>query len=145
MFLEESGLGKARPAARLKTSRPAAYVELLELVKVHGYDLTRQLDRLLPPEEVAAHWYDKVYLPTLESIREHGLPELFEEANEADLFLAIHRRMRLVYFEQEGPSVDETVRSTRDQIAPKRKPSETLKAFGDMALPKSPSKGSPKS
>jgi hypothetical protein len=136
-FLEESGLAKAGRGGRMKTSRPVGYVQLLEHVKVHGYDLCRQLDRLLPPEEVAAHWYDRVYLPTLESIRQHGLPELFEEATDADLFLAIRRRMRLTYFEQEGPTVEETVKTAKDEVAPKRKaskPSAAMKAFGEMAL-----------
>jgi hypothetical protein len=132
-FLEESGLRKARPGARLPTSRPVGYIQLLEHVKIHGYDLCRQLDRVLPPEEVAAHWYDRVYLPTLETIREHGLPELFEEATEADLFLAIKKRMRLTYFE-EVPSLEEAVRSTREEATPRRKPSAVLKAFGDMTL-----------
>jgi hypothetical protein len=134
VFLEESGLAQARPGARLRTSRPVGYLELLEHVKVHGYDLCRQLDRVVPPVEVAAHWYDRVYLPTLETIREHGLPELFEEATGADLFLAIQRRMRLVYFEREAPTLEQTVQEARERLAPRRKPSEALKAFGEMAL-----------
>ena len=134
VFLDESGLGRARPGARLQTSRPVGYIQLLEHVKIHGYDLCRQVDRVLPAEEVAAHWYDRVYRPTIETIREHGLPELFDEATEADLFLAINKRMRLTYFEQEAPSVEETVRSIEDEATPKRKPSEALKAFGEMAL-----------
>ena len=143
VFLEESGLGKARPEARLRTSRPVGYLELLEHVKVHGYDLCRQLDRVLPPEEVAAHWYDRVYLPTLDAIRDHGLPELFDEATEADLFLAIQRRMRLVYFEREAPSVEETVQQAAHEVTPRRKPSGALKAFGEMAL-QTASKATPK-
>ena len=139
VFLEESGLAQARPRARITTRSPAGYLELLEQVKVHGYDLTRKLGRVLDPVEVASHWYDKVYEPTLDSIREHGLPELFEEASEGDLFLAIQRRMRLVYFELEGPSIDEAVKSAKDEIKPKRK-SEALKALGDLTLPKPASK-----
>jgi hypothetical protein len=133
VFLDESGLLRARPGARLRCSRPVGYVQLLESVKVHGYDLCRQVDRLLPPEEVAAHWYDHVYRPTLDTIRHHGLPELFDEATEADLFLSIRRRMRMTYFE-EGWSVEETVESTKDELAPKRKASKALKAFGEMTL-----------
>ncbi|MGH9118554.1 MAG: ParB/RepB/Spo0J family partition protein [Acidimicrobiales bacterium] len=144
VFLEESGLAQARPGARITTRSPAGYVELLEQVKVHGYDLTRQLGRVLAPEEVAAHWYDKVYRPTLDTIRTHGLPDLFEEATEGDLFLAIQRRMRLTYFEREGASVDETVKMAMDEITPKRKGSEALKAFGDLALPKPAPRSSPK-
>lgn len=128
-FMEESGLDRARPEARIESSSPAGYAELLEQVKVHGYNLTRELGRVLAPEEVARHWYDRVYLPTLGSIREHGLPELFEEAMEADLFLAIHRRMRLLYFEPEGPSYEETVKLAKEEARPKRR---VTSAIGDL-------------
>ena len=41
MFLDESGLGRARPDAVIEFSRPGGYPELLEFVKAHGYDLAR--------------------------------------------------------------------------------------------------------
>jgi hypothetical protein len=141
VFLDESGLAEVRPDARLQTSRPGAYLELLEHVKAHGYELSARLGRLVPKDEVAAHWYDKVYEPTLATIREHGLPELFDTATEADLFLAIQRRMRLIYFEREAPSLEETVREAKDVVKPRRRTSEALKAFGELAMPSPPSSG----
>src|ERR687895_2225622 len=64
-LLEESGLARSRPdAARIEFARPRGYPECLESIKAHGYDLARAGDGTLPPmEEVAADWYDNVYLP----------------------------------------------------------------------------------
>jgi hypothetical protein len=132
VFHEESGLDRALPGVRIECSSPAGYVELLEQVKVHGYDLVQRLDRVLSPPEVADHWYDRVYRPTLESIREHGLPELFDEPD-GDLFLAIHRRMRLLVYEQDEPSYEATVRQTKAEARPRRKtPTEALRAIADL-------------
>ena len=63
MFLEESGLGRARPDALIEFSRPGGYPELLEIVKAHGYDLARRRDALPTREQVAADWHDSVYRP----------------------------------------------------------------------------------
>jgi hypothetical protein len=39
MFMDESGLARTRPDARIRFSRPAGYLELLENVQIHGYRL----------------------------------------------------------------------------------------------------------
>jgi hypothetical protein len=120
VFLDESGLARACPDVRIEVSSPSGFAELLEAVKVHGYDLCRQLGRFVEPDEVARHWHERVYLPALSAVREHGLPELFETELEGDLFLALHHRMRLVYFEREGPSYEDTARMTRAEATARR-------------------------
>jgi hypothetical protein len=123
LFMEESGLARLDPPVRIDASTPTAYVELLEHVKAHGHDLMRERARLLEPEEIARHWYERAFQPALTSIREHGLPELFEVATEGDLFLAIHRRMRLMYFEHpDGPGYEEAARRARQEARPHRRP-----------------------
>lgn len=66
IFMEESGLDRARPEATIEFSRALGYVELLDLVKVFGYHLMIEEERVLAREEIAARWYDDVYLPTVE-------------------------------------------------------------------------------
>ncbi len=100
LFLDESGLGRARPEARIAFSRPNGYVELLEQVKVHGYHLMQERGEVVPREEVAGDWYDRVYLPGVGSIRAEGLSDLFPEATEGDLFLWVQQRRRLMYPER---------------------------------------------
>jgi hypothetical protein len=93
IFMEESGLVRARPQLRLRFSRPVGYLELLENVQIHGYHAMRAAGRVLPPEVIGVDWYERVYLPTLEAIRREGLDEA-SDATEADLFLCVYQRRR---------------------------------------------------
>jgi hypothetical protein len=90
MFLEESGLGRARPDAVIEFSRPGGYPELLELVKAHGYDLARRKGSLPSAEEVAADWYDGVFVPGVAALRREALPDMYSYKTDADLFLWVY-------------------------------------------------------
>jgi hypothetical protein len=91
-----SSLARSRPgAARIEFARPRGYPECLESIKAHGYDLARAGDGTLPPvEEVAADWYDNVYLPGVAAVDRARLRELYPLKTEADLFLWIYERRR---------------------------------------------------
>jgi hypothetical protein len=114
LFMEESGLAWARPEAHIDLSRPHGYVELLEQVKVHGYHLMMERGQVLPPEEIAADWYDWVYLPAVVAIHNAGLFELFPRAREGDLFLWVQQRRRELFAELGPRSIEEDVRALRD-------------------------------
>jgi hypothetical protein len=73
LFMDHSGLGRARPDAVIEFSRPEGYPELLEVVKAYGHDLMRERAELLDPSDIAAAWYDKVYLPACEAIHPTGV------------------------------------------------------------------------
>ena len=109
LFMEGSGLASARPGASIKLTRPHFYAELLELVKVHGYDLMREQNRLLTPGEIAAHWYEHVFVPTTEAIRREGLLEAFPRSTAADLFLVTWQQRRALFPERRDLSLEETV------------------------------------
>src|SRR4051812_38619265 len=94
IFLEDSGLAEARPAVRVLVSRPAHYLELLENIQVHGYHLMRVGRRVLENSEIAANWYDAIYLPTLAAIDGVRLDHLYRDAPTGDLFLILHRHRR---------------------------------------------------
>ena len=93
-LLRESGLSDARPDAVIEFSRPGGYPELLELIKAHGYDLARRRGELPTPEEVAADWYDHVYLPGVAAARREDLAEVYTYTTDADLFLWVYQRRR---------------------------------------------------
>lgn len=93
-FMQQSGLDRARPTARIDFRRPQGFAELLAVIKAHGYDLMMREDTVLPPEKIAADWYDRVYLPTVESIRWEKLLELEAESTEGDFFLWVVQRRR---------------------------------------------------
>ena len=115
LFMEESGLDRARPEANIVFSRPNGYVELLELVKVHGFHLMMERGQVLPVDEIAGDWYDRVYRPTVDQIRAAGLQTAFPGTTEADLFLYVWQRRRAIFPETGGMSLEETVRSVSEQ------------------------------
>jgi len=73
-----------------------------------------QRGEVLSPEKIAADWYDRVYLPTVEAIKREGLWELFPEATKGDLFLWVTQRRRELFPERGGMETDEAVRAARD-------------------------------
>jgi hypothetical protein len=109
VFLEDRGLAEAGRVGRLSASRPAVYLELLENVQVHGYHLMRGQDRVLGDAEIAADWYDTVYLPTIRAIERHVLGEEYRRAPDADLFLMLHQRRREGFSSCGCPPLDETL------------------------------------
>jgi hypothetical protein len=47
--------------------------------------------------QIAADWYDAVYLPTLAAIERLRLDRLYRDTPPGDLFLILHRHRRLGY------------------------------------------------
>lgn len=96
-FLKRSGLGRVRPDADIRFSRPQGYNQLLERVKIHGFHEMQERGEVMTSEEVAADWYDRIYLPRIQLIEEIGLPDLFPGVTEADLFLMVHERLHSLF------------------------------------------------
>ena len=69
-------------------------MELLEHVRLHGYDRLVSASRRLPAAELAADWYERAYLPALEVIEREGLADACPEATDADRVLYLHQRRR---------------------------------------------------
>ncbi len=119
-FMEESGLARARPVARMiDLTRPQGFAELLDLVKVHGYDMMIERGEVLNRQDIAADWYDRVYLPAVESIRWEKLPELVPDSTEGDLFLWVLQRRR-EHVVDEGPQSFEGAASKASQDRERR-------------------------
>ncbi len=115
-FMQQSGLARSRPMARIDFTRPQGFVELLDVVKAHGYDMMMESGKVLQPHEIAADWYDRVYLPAVESIRWERLPELQVGSTEGDLFLWVLQRRREHDPQQEQQSLEDATRqAARDQ------------------------------
>jgi hypothetical protein len=96
LFHDESGLSRARPDADITFTLLDGYTQLRDIVKAHGYDLARRAGALPAPEEVAADWYDTVYLPGVEAARRAGLFEQYASwhSTEGDLFLWLYQLRR---------------------------------------------------
>jgi hypothetical protein len=90
-LLGESGLEQARPDVRVPCLSERSYAELLGAIKAHGHDLMRERGQVVPAAEVAAHWYDCDFLPTLGAAEDAGVVELLACCPPGELYLALHR------------------------------------------------------
>ncbi len=87
-FLEATGFDNLRPGVDLSVSVPGQYEHLLEHIKVHQYFMGIDFKRDdVTYEEAVAHWYDAVYLPLTEPIRERGVLRWFPGRTETDLYI----------------------------------------------------------
>ncbi|OQA18235.1 MAG: Universal stress protein family protein [Chloroflexi bacterium ADurb.Bin360] len=86
-FLEATCLHEARPEANLEVTAAGSYLQLEEHIAVHRYFMGEKARQEIPFCEAAAHWYDTVYLPVAEAIREYHLLKRFPQRTEADLYL----------------------------------------------------------
>jgi hypothetical protein len=109
IFLEDSGLAEGRPGVRLSVSRPAHYLELLENVQVHGYHFMRGRGRVAEKAEIAADWYEAIYVPTLDAIGRVNRGRRYRDAPAGDLFLVLHRHRRDAFPSTGCPHLAQTV------------------------------------
>jgi hypothetical protein len=99
----------------IEFSPPGGYPEVLEAVKVHGYDMARRLGALPSPEDVAADWYDAVYLRGVAALRREALPEMYSYKTDADLFLWTYQRRRALRVTDAATGFDAAARDARRQ------------------------------
>ena len=86
-FLEATRLHETRPEANLEVTAAGRYQELEEHIAVHRYFMGQEEQREISFYEAATHWYDTVYLPVIEAIREYRLLKRFPKRTETDLYL----------------------------------------------------------
>lgn len=86
-FLTTTGLDEIRPDAALEVTCAGQFGTLLEHIEVHRHYMGNEQQREIPYREAVAHWYDTVYMPVVEIIRELGILHEFPKRTEADLYL----------------------------------------------------------
>ena len=87
VFLEKTGLLEVRPEAKVLASLHGKYEKILHHIHVHHYYLGLEQQRDVPYAEAVASWYDNVYLPTVESVREQNLLADFPGRTETDAYV----------------------------------------------------------
>ncbi len=92
-FLAHTRLDILRPAADLQVSVPGQYRHLESHVEAYRFLMEASDGSDLTYEQATARWYDDVYLPLVEAIREQGILRYFPGRTETDFFvwLARHR------------------------------------------------------
>jgi uncharacterized protein (TIGR00730 family) len=104
-FLFETGLDALRPEERIEFTLPGQYQKLYGHIAVHRHFAGLQEARRIPWAEAVARWYDEVYCPVADVIREERILDAFPERTEADLYLWIteHRHYLGERYGQEVP------------------------------------------
>jgi hypothetical protein len=97
-FLHETNIDHIRPNHGISITEPGRYAMMLDHIEVHRYlrdeELERQGDHVgLSWPEAVSSWYDNVYMPVVQAIRDYDLLHNFPGRTEADLYLwiALHR------------------------------------------------------
>ncbi|MGB5047971.1 MAG: universal stress protein [Caldilineaceae bacterium] len=92
-FLVYTKMAELRPEHSLAVTVPGQYEILMEMIDVHHYYLSREKNGKLPFDEAVTDWYDHIYLPLVEVVRERGILRSFPGRTETDLYawIAEHR------------------------------------------------------
>lgn len=121
-FLEKTRLDTLRPGNGVELTEPGRYQILLRHIFVHQYLRNMDLDSegatwRLDWEGAVASWYDNVYVPVVEAIREFGLLDQFPGRTEADAYLWItYHREDLASLYGLAPLTPEQAVSTFAQV-----------------------------
>jgi hypothetical protein len=86
-FLERTNLDQLRPGTEIPITIPDGYIRMLEHIAVHRYFMGLDWKRDISDDEAVMHWYDTVYLPVVEIIRESKIMQEFPGKTEGDLYL----------------------------------------------------------
>jgi nucleotide-binding universal stress UspA family protein len=90
-FLDRAELDKLRPGIDLSVTAPGAYRILDEHIDIHHYYMGLEQSHDIPFTEAATSWYDNIYMPTIQIIREKGLLRDFPDRTETDLYIWLAR------------------------------------------------------
>ena len=91
-FLERTQLDRVRPHASIAVSRLGRYDRILEDILGHRYFMGLQQYREVSIAQASASWYDNVYKPIADLIREYDILSHFPGRTEADMYLWITAR-----------------------------------------------------
>jgi hypothetical protein len=113
------------PDANIKLTIPDGFERMLEHIAVHHYFMGIDLKRDITEEEAIRHWYETVYTPIINVIRETNIIKDLPGKTEGDLYLWVldHQHYLL---EEEGAQLQAPEEAARtfvaDEIVPTRKP-----------------------
>src|SRR2546428_4715839 len=116
-FLERTQLDRVRPQASIAVSRLGRYDRIFEDILGHRYFMGLQQFREVDIAEASASWYDNVYKPIADLIREYDILSHFPGRTEADLYLWITARWLELSRTQKPAGPSEAIRAILLQAA----------------------------
>jgi hypothetical protein len=88
-FLTTSRLKELRPNANIEVTVSGLYDQLLLHIDVHRWFICDEVGSEVPYEDAVVSWYDHIYTPIIDVIRETVLMDEFPGYTEADIALLI--------------------------------------------------------
>ena len=117
-FLENTNLDKLRPEAEIAVTEPGQYTVIEEHIAVHHYFMGIDLQHEIQYPEAILDWYDNIYLPVVNIIRERGMLIDFPNRTEADMYLWIaDHRAALEEELQSQITVESAIEDLSDQYS----------------------------
>lgn len=89
IFLMKTNIFEILPEAKIEVSLPGQYDRLSEHIAAHRWYLGEQQESEVPYSKALLSWFENVYMPMVEIIRQNDLLELFPGRTETDLYLWI--------------------------------------------------------
>lgn len=86
-FLERTHLDKLRPGADLNVTVPGQYRVLEKQIELRRERMAEEQQPEISVDEAVTDWYDHIYLPVVEVIREQGILRDFPGRTETDLYV----------------------------------------------------------
>jgi hypothetical protein len=121
-FLERTALDSLRPDSNIKVTIPDGFDRMLEHIAVHRYFMGLDWKRDISEEEAVTHWYDTVYMPVVQVIRDTNILKEFPGKTEGDLYLWVLDHQRFLVDTGEPLQPPETAARTFVDKKPARKP-----------------------
>jgi nucleotide-binding universal stress UspA family protein len=91
-FLQATNLDRMRPGAALQMRVPGHYGAILAQIARHHAWMRHDSRRDdVPYPDAVVDWYDNLYRPLVQLIREHGLQHSFPDYTDADLYVLVAR------------------------------------------------------
>ena len=86
-FLERTALDDLKRDANIRLTIPDGFDRMLEHIAVHRYFMGLDLKRDISEQEAVIDWYDCVYMPIIQVIRDTNILDEFPSKTEGDLYL----------------------------------------------------------
>lgn len=102
-FLERTSLDTLIPEAYIKLTIPDGFERMLEHIAVHRYFMGLDLKRHITEEEAIIHWYETVYMPVINLIRDTNIINEFPGKTEGDLYLWVLDHQHYLSSEEGAP------------------------------------------
>lgn len=104
-FLKHTRLNELRPGQCIEFSELGRYRVLLKHIEVHRYYLGLERNSEVSYPDAVASWYDRVYMPLVETLRNGRVLDAFPGRTEGDLYVWISEHLHYLR-QQEGSEVD---------------------------------------